>query len=384
MRRVAIDEALPGMQLAKPVYDDTGRPLVTAGAQLSDRTVQGLRDRGFISVMIEDEETAGIEIFEVVTERTRAVALKSVARVQEVIAHARPAAGPGQEAGGEDAGKAAERLYLDVENIIDEIMDAEMIEGVSLLQSSGGSGLDISIDTAVVAVVVGKKLFLDRRGLHTVAAGSMLHDVGLSRLTSGLAEKPESAMTAEQLREFQTHTAAGFDIVRGLFKDQPLVAHVAMQHHERQDGVGFPRGLTGNNRVLKPWQERTSGKFITLISEIAQVARRFAELSSSGPWGEAQPPEVALKIMQQEAGLRLNEEVVKRFLEVAPPFPVGQEVVFTAGKLQGFRGIVAEVNPLHRDRPVVRVLRDVQGRPVKPVQLELWKYPDMKIASRLS
>ena len=383
MRRVSMDAVAPGMRVAKPIYDEIGRVLVAGGAELTPRIGELLKERGTLALMIEDKESAGIEIFDVVTERTRNVALKSVSRVHEVIKSSSTAkSGSGKD--DDDPDQAAEDVNRDVENIIDEILDTEMLEGMSLLQGAGGSEFDISVDTAVISVVVGKKLLLPRRLLYIIAAGAMLHDVGLSEIDSRLAAKNKNKMSEQEHAEFQTHARAGFKIARGLFPREPLIGQVPLQHHERQDGLGYPRGLKGNNRILKTAAERTGGEYITTMSEIAQVARRFAELSVSGPWGDAQPPETAVAVMQEEAGTLLNAEIIKRFLEIQSPFPVGIDVIFTAGKLTGFRGIVLEIKPHHRDRPVVRVLRDRDGRPTKHIEVELWKYPDFQIASHVN
>ena len=371
------------MRVAKPIYDEVGRVLVADGAELTPRIGKLLKERGTLALMIEDKESAGIEIFDVVTERTRNVALKSISRIGNVFKSASTAkSGAGKD--DDDPDQAAEDMNRDVENIIDEILDTEMLEGMSLLQGAGGSEFNISVDTAVISVVVGKKLLFPRRLLYIIAAGAMLHDVGLSELDSRLAAKSENKMSENERADFQLHARAGFKISRGLFPREPLVGQVPLQHHERQDGSGYPRGLKGNNRVLKTAAERTGGEYITSISEIAQVARRFAELSLSGPWGDAQRPETAVAVMQEEAGTLLNAEVIKRFLQIQPPFPVGIDVIFTAGKLTGFRGIVLEIKPHHRDRPVVRVLRDRDGRSTKHIEIELWKYPDFEIASQLN
>ena len=232
--------------------------------------------------------------------------------------------------------------------------------------------------------MIGQKLGLDRRLLNTIAAGSMLQDVGLSEIDTSMANKSEDKMTEQELAEFQSHTQTAFRIARSLFPRDPLIAQVPLQHHERQDGSGYPRGLRGTGTVLKTAAERTSGEYITVISEIAQIGRRFAELSTSGPWGRAQPPETAVAIMEEEAGALWNPEIVKRFLLTTAPFPVGTDVVFTVGKLKRFLGIVKEVKAHHRDRPIVWILRDPQGRRTKRTEIELWKHPDIQIASRVN
>ena len=384
MRRISIGSIEPGMQVAKAVHDDIGRVLVAADAVLTVRMGELLEERGITTLIIEDEESAGIEIFDVVTDRTRNVALNDVAWLNDVVKKTGSGKSGAKDDKEDDSAAAAGNMYRGVENIIDEILGTELLEGMSLVNGTIKSDVNISIDTAVVAVVIGQKLRLNRQLLNTIAAGSMLQDVGLSKIDMSLAKKSEEKMTEEELAEFKNHAQSGFKIVRSLFPNDPLIAQIPLQHHERQDGSGYPRGLRGTGTVLKTAAERTSGEHITVTGEVAQIARRFAELSTPGPWGNAKPPETAVAIMEEEAGALWNAEIVKRFLLTTAPFPVGTDVVFTVGKLKRFCGIVKEVKAHHRDRPVVRILRDPQGRQTKRTEIQLWKHPDIQIASRVN
>jgi preprotein translocase subunit SecD len=66
------------------------------------------------------------------------------------------------------------------------------------------------------------------------------------------------------------------------------------------------------------------------------------------------------------AGAHLNRELVQRFLSLLPPYPVATAVVMTAGSLKGYRGVVTRVNRHAIDRPAVRVIFDLYGRPIAP------------------
>src|SRR5262249_4815745 len=147
-----------------------------------------------------------------------------------------------------------------------------------------------------------------------------------------------------------------------------LVNQVALQHHERQDGHGYPRRLAGNNRVSRP-KFGNEGR-ILLIAEIASVADVYDALASERPYRGALAPEAVGETLQAMAGSYLNSELVEVFLSAVPRFPVGMTVRVASGRLAGASGVVARVNRRALDRPVVRLTRDADGRPIK-VDLDL-------------
>src|SRR4030095_3406567 len=114
----------------------------------------------------------------------------------------------------------------------------------------------------------------------------------------------------------QPNPTLGFELLQAVHPNDVLVNHVALQHHERQDGHGYPRGLTGNNRVSRP-KFGNEGR-ILLIAEIAAAAER--------PYRGALGPEVVVETLQAMAGTYLNSELLEVFLSAVPLFPIGMTV----------------------------------------------------------
>ena len=146
MRRINIGSIAPGMEVAKPVFDEIGRVLVAENAKLTVRITELLKRRGITTLMIEDEESKGIEIFDVVTDRTRNVALNSLTWLQDAVKKAGPGKSGADNDEEDDSTAAAENVYRDVEDIIDEILGTEMLEGMSLVHESGDVGVNIAVD----------------------------------------------------------------------------------------------------------------------------------------------------------------------------------------------------------------------------------------------
>lgn len=188
-------------------------------------------------------------------------------------------------------------------------------------------------------------------------------------------------LTPQELELIKKHPTLGYQLLRSIQKDEFLANHVAYQHHERQDGTGYPRGLHGVNRVAR---EATRGDRILLIGEIAAVADVYDALSSDRPYRPGMSPEQIVETMRQMSGPHLNREIVQQFLAILPVFPVGLDVRITQGRLKGYRGVVARVNPSAMDRPIVRLLYDNAGRRIASFEFDLLREKTAALAATLS
>jgi HD-GYP domain-containing protein (c-di-GMP phosphodiesterase class II) len=97
---------------------------------------------------------------------------------------------------------------------------------------------------AMRAVEVGEALGLPRRRLRALALGGLLHDMGKLSVPSAVLTKPGPLDDAE-LAEIRKHPEAGERLLRDLGGFPPGVLRLVLDHHERLDGSGYPRGLAG-------------------------------------------------------------------------------------------------------------------------------------------
>ncbi|HEX2922924.1 MAG TPA: HD domain-containing phosphohydrolase, partial [Chloroflexota bacterium] len=195
------------------------------------------------------------------------------------------------------------------------------------------------------------------------------HDIGKLVVPKTLLGKP-GKLTDEEFAVIQRHPQAGFDAVQHLMGPSDIIArHIVRQHHERQDGKGYPRGLRGTNHftAVRP----TFGQGLILPSaEIAAVADVYSAIASDRPYRPAMHPQQVIVTMRQMAGTHLNRDVVAKFMTILPAFPIGTDVIIVAGRLRGYRGIVTEMKPLDINAPVVRLLYDSRGRTIAPIDVD--------------
>ena len=96
---------------------------------------------------------------------------------------------------------------------------------------------------AEIAVAIGAELGFDVHRQEGLRAAGHLHDIGKMTIPSEILSKPGN-LSAIELQLIQGHVQAGYDVLKGVEFPWP-VAQVALQHHERMDGSGYPQGLKG-------------------------------------------------------------------------------------------------------------------------------------------
>jgi HD-GYP domain-containing protein (c-di-GMP phosphodiesterase class II) len=133
------------------------------------------------------------------------------------------------------------------------------------------------------------------RARDTLRIGALLHDVGKVGIADAILKKPGKLDDAE-FAEMKRHTQIGADLFAGIRTDfDEGAAEVALCHHEKWDGTGYPRGLAGGS--------------IPLFARIVAVADVFDALSSKRAYKDAWPREKIAALFRDEAGKHFDPEL---------------------------------------------------------------------------
>jgi HD-GYP domain-containing protein (c-di-GMP phosphodiesterase class II) len=261
-----------------------------------------------------------------------------------------------------------------------EILESNTMASLESLKSHNDYTFQHSVDVAVLGILLGRTAGLPREQLRELALGCLLHDLGKMYIDEAILDKP-GKLSAEEFDEIKKHPQMGFELIRRMPVFSILPAHVAYQHHERQDGTGYPRGLIGTNLVARSLAERMNPKRMLLIAEIAAVADVYSTLTSDRPYRPAMPLDKVTQIIREMSSAHLNADVVTLLLRTIPTFPVGHWVEVQTGKYRGWRGVVSALSPSAMHQPTIRLLLDDRGGQVPtPVEVDLRLHDDVKIA----
>ena len=151
--------------------------------------------------------------------------------------------------------------------------------------------------SAYAALLAGK-LGLDDE---SIRIASPMHDVGKVALPDHMILRPGS-LTPEERVEMERHTVIGYQILSGSGSALlELGASIALTHHEKWDGTGYPRRLVGSA--------------IPMEGQVAAVADVFDALTSDRPYRKAFRLERAVEIMKEERGKHFDPRLVDIFFE---------------------------------------------------------------------
>jgi len=377
------------MQLGRSIYNHRGDVLLARSTPLDETFISGIIQRGYRVVYVMDGIADDVEPLGLVSQRLRSATLGNLDSMFKLMAEATQ---PVRDEAAVDGahvlhelptklGGAVERqikrLEADVEQLLDEVFDAQIFEGVAALKSHDNYTFERSVDVAVYGVMLGRKLAVEHEYLKDLALGCLLHDMGKIHVDDRILNKPGKLSPAE-FRQVMRHTVLGFQLVRQMPISSPRPAHVALQHHEHQSGQGYPNHLSGTNKLARTPRERFDPSRIILVAELAAVADVCSALSSDRPQRVALPPADVLKTLRELAGEHLNREAVEAFGSMVEVFPTGVHVRFRGGKYRGSYGVVVSCSPNAPNRPIVRVLFDAAGLPMpEGMEVDLRKLSDI-------
>jgi len=170
---------------------------------------------------------------------------------------------------------------------------------------------------------LGKKETDDKRDVLRMAA--MLHDVGKVSISDAILKKP-ARLTTEEHEIMKQHTILGARLFLDKSSDfDEAAAEVALNHHERWDGNGYPGYVNVENGT--PLEGHTgqdgralgkSGKDIPLFGRITAIADVYDALSSKRSYKEPWPEEKILAVMEEEKGTSFDPELIEHFFLCLP------------------------------------------------------------------
>ncbi len=153
---------------------------------------------------------------------------------------------------------------------------------------------------ARIAVAIGTELGLDANRVEGLRVAGFLHDVGKITIPAEILSKP-GKLSAIELQLIQAHAQAGYEVLKAVHFPWP-VAEVALQHHERMDGSGYPRGL--------------KGEAILLEARILAVADVVEAMASHRPYRSALGIDKALAEIERGCGTVYDRAVADACLKI--------------------------------------------------------------------
>lgn len=252
----------------------------------------------------------------------------------------------------------AEQAQDDVAGMIDSLFrNRDALLCLARIKHFDQYTFEHSLNVAVLSLHLAIRLGILDRELLRLGIGAVLHDLGKVRLPEGLIQK-RGPFTDAEYALVKTHPALGARLLLETRSVPTDCAAVALRHHERYDGSGYPRELAGVS----------VGKF-GLIAAVADV---YDAMTTDRPYQKGMSPTRALQKIYGWAGTHFHPLYVRKFIQCVGVYPVGSVVALDTGEI----AVVTCQNRTDLLRPWVRLVRDAQGLPLdRPADADL-RAPD--------
>ncbi len=151
------------------------------------------------------------------------------------------------------------------------------------------------------SAVIARRLGLNEEVIESILYAAPLHDIGKIGIPDSILLKPEK-LEPKEWEIMKKHTEIGAEILKGTKSGFVRLGEIiALYHHERWDGTGYPYGLKGTQ--------------IPLAARIVAIADVFDALTSDRPYRRALSEEEAFKIIEEGAGTHFDPKIVEVFLK---------------------------------------------------------------------
>jgi HD-GYP domain-containing protein (c-di-GMP phosphodiesterase class II) len=210
-----------------------------------------------------------------------------------------------------------------------------------------------TVNSLILSVIMGDYLKFSDDQLADLAVAALLHEAGMLHIPPDvyLTDKP---LTREERKAIVTHPILGFNILKSLNFPQNIRLAV-LEHHERENGSGYPQRLTGDK--------------ISLYAKIIAVACSFEAITAARPYKDAKDGHSGILDLLRNEGGRYDETAIRALIYSLSIYPIGSYVLLSNGR----KAQVVDVDPGEPRYPIVRILGQSGEAPVKtsPIGLRI-------------
>ncbi len=338
MRLISIDMLKPDMKIARAVTNKDAL-ILPVGRSNVVRYIPNLRNMGIAYVYVEDDKSSDIEIPDAISDVTRANCKQVLqAATQQFAATDR---------------LDVKELETCVHTVITDILRNPDVQ-VSLndIASNDEYTFTHSVSTMVYALMIGRKLNYNVQTLNILGLGTLLHDIGKIIIERSVMYK-EGSLSKQEYEYVKMHTMYGYQTLMRVSAMPEQARLIAYTHHERLDGSGYPRGLSGDE--------------VSEFARIVAIADVYDALTTDRCYRKKWPAHKAMEFLLERSQSEFDYKLVGLFTQQLAVYPNGSMVRLSDNSI----ALVVRQNNGMPLRPVVRVIEDGKGAEVRPHELDL-------------
>lgn len=342
MKKLKIIDLKAGMKFSAPVYLDGENLLVPEKIEIKDKDIQRL-----IRWDIEYVETDGELLTDSGPESSNdflgsfqgdssvlRIYKKAIEKLSTVF---------------NDIKEYSKADKIEIDTVITEIFSLlrdkpEELKAITMISVEPEHDLvQSSLNCMIVSIILGRQLKIINSRLISLAVAALLHDVGMTKIPEALLRKEEN-LSSDELKIIQSHPMYTYKLIGKSLKYSEEIARIALHHHERWDGKGYPNGL--------------AGKDIPLSSRIISVADAYGAMLKDRPYRNSMIGYKAMREILNDNSTRFDSSILQIFIKSMGIYPLGSLVILNDSSIARVTHVYNEA-PL---RPSVQILMTPAGR----------------------
>lgn len=289
---VTLNQDAIGKKLGQRLYNSKGGVLLRTGTEIKEFHFSHIQQVGYKSIYIVDELDAGMDLNgHIISEKTRSTTPIELKKIyQKLTSPSKITISDGKK----DLNELADSLIRQVNHRLEsppDILDLKRQEDY-LYQHA--------INVTAYSILIGQSLQYHQMKLFDLALSALLHDFGMQFIDQEILNKP-GELDESEYEEVKKHTDLGFQHLSRKCFMKGIVSAVALQHHERYDGSGYPKGMSGDD--------------VHEYSRIIAVCDFYDAYTSDRPHRQLHSIEEAVGYLMAHSGVEFDPNVVKNFMK---------------------------------------------------------------------
>jgi len=290
-KKYSLSEIVPGMILAKSILTDSGKVILGEGVVLTQQLIDRLKQMRISHVVVQDEQSATLPLVQSYLLESGFVASynKTIQELKAVFQAARFES----EVNLSDIWDVIDRFVLGL------IVGGKAIAHIHNMPRSEEYLLHHSLNVGILSGILGKWLGYSDKELTYLILTGLIHDIGKTRVPAEVLDKPRK-LSPEEMEIIKLHTVKGYNMVKAARTLNKDVLCGVLQHHERNDGTGYPLGIPGER--------------IHNFAKIIAIADVYDAVTSDRVYGKKRTPFAVIEILVDEMVNKLDINFCTVFL----------------------------------------------------------------------
>ena len=210
------------------------------------------------------------------------------------------------------------------------------------------------VNVSILMMGQARALGIEGRLLREFGLAALMHDIGKVRTPGEILNKPERLTDAE-FTIMRRHVVDGAEILRQTTEMPTIAPVVALEHHRRLDGTGYPK--VGHPEM-------------NIATQLCSIADVYDAMRSQRAYQQAFPTDRILAIYEQKEGVHFDQHLIQRFVQLIGIYPPGNLVKLSNDEI----AVVLKVHAPDPYRPKVKIVLDAEGTQLpSPREANLWE-----------